>query len=95
MAANPEMREIERRKLNITEGLILAALVGLATLIFRLNDSVTRLQVAAEGTNRQLAALQVQLADVPALAQRVSRLEVQMDATRDQVKELQGMKGLK
>jgi hypothetical protein len=95
MAANPEMREIERRKLNITEGLILAALVGLATLIFRLNDSVTRLQVAAESTNRQLAALQMQLADVPALAQRVSRLEVQMDATKDQVKELQGMKGLK
>jgi hypothetical protein len=95
MAANPEMREIERRKLNITEGLILAALVGLATLIFRLNDSVTRLQVAAEGTNRQLAALQVQLADVPALAQRVSRVEVRTDAMEDQIKELRDTRGLK
>ena len=94
MGAN-EMREIERRKLNITEGLILAALVGLAALIFRMNDAVTRLQVAAEATNTQLALLQAQLADVPALAQRVSRLEVQVDATKDQVKELQGMKGLK
>ncbi len=95
MAANPEMRELDRRKLNITEGLILAALLGLGALIFKLNDSVTRLQVAAEATNTQLALLQAQLADVPALAQRVSRLEVQVDATKDQVKELQGMKGLK
>lgn len=95
MAANSEMREIERRKLNITEGLILAALVGLATLIFRLNDSVTRLQVAAEATNRQLVMLQAQLADVPGLAQRISHNEARIDAVEDQVKELSGMRGLK
>lgn len=95
MAANPEMREIERRKLNITEGLILAALVGLATLIFRLNDSVTRLQVAAETTNRQLISLQTQLADVPALSQRVSRNEVKIEALEEGQRELRGMKGLK
>ncbi len=95
MAANPEVREIERRKLNITEGLILAALIFLGGLIFRMNDSVTRLQVSMENNSGQLSALQAQLAGVPELAQRVSRLEVQMDATKDQVKELQGMKGLK
>jgi len=95
MAANPEMREIERRKLNITEGLILAALVGLATLIFRLNDAVTRLQVAAETTNRQLIALQTQLADVPALSQRVSRNEVKIEALEESQRELRGMRGLK
>jgi len=83
-----EMREIERRKLNITEGLILASLLGLGALIFRLNDSVTRPEVTTDGMNRQLTALQAQLADVPALAQRVSRNEVRVEALEDQFDEI-------
>ena len=94
MAAN-DVREIERRKLNITEGLILAALLGMGGLIFQMNDSVTRLQVAADNTNRQLMALQTQLANVPALAERMSRVEVRLDTVEQNQKEMRGMRNLK
>ena len=93
MAANPEMREIERRKLNITEGLILSALVGLAALIFRMNDSVTRLQAGQESTNRQLAALQAQLADIPGLTRAQAELKVHVDRNSDDIHELRGKRG--
>lgn len=77
------MREVDRRKLNVWEALIVASLLGLGGLIFRLNDSVTRLQITADVMNRQLSSLQSQLADVPALAQRVSRNEARIDALED------------
>lgn len=89
------VRESERRRLNVMEALIIAALVAVGALIFRLNDSVTRLQVAAENTNRQLIALQTQLADVPALSQRVSRNEVKIEALEEGQKELRSIRGLK
>ena len=81
------VREVERRKLNVWEALIVASLIGLGTLIFRLNDSVTRLQITADVMNRQLSMLQSQLADVPALAQRVSRNEARIDALEDSDRE--------
>lgn len=95
MAADPEMREVDRRKLNITEGLILAALIFLGGLIFRLNDSVTRLQVAAESTNAQIAMLQSQLANVPGLSSELAEVKVQVKRNTDDITELRGMKGLK
>ena len=94
MAANP-MRELDRRKLNITEGLILAALLGLAGLIFKLNDSVTRLQVAAEATSQQLTALQTQLAGIPGITRDMAELKVRVDRNTEDIAELRGMKGLK
>lgn len=87
--------DIERRKLNVWEALIVASLLGMGGLLFRLNDSVTRLQVAAENTNRQLIALQSQLADVPALSARVSRTEVKIEAHDEAIRELRQTKGLR
>lgn len=84
--------KLERRFLNIWEALIVAALVGMGALLFRLNDSVTRLQVqttaSAESTARHLQSLQAQLADVPALSQRVSRLEIRAEAIEERQREL-------
>lgn len=84
--------DMERRRLNIWEALIVAALIGMGALLFRLNDSVTRLQVqhlsTSEATNRQLQGLQAQLADVPALSQRVSRLEIRTEAIEERQREL-------
>ena len=94
MAANP-MRELDRRKLNITEGLILAALLGLAGLIFKLNDSVTRLQVASEATSQQLTALQTQLAGIPGITRDMAELKVRVDRNTEDIAELRGMRGLK
>lgn len=98
MSAN-QLREIDRRKLNITEGLILAALTGVGVLIFRMNDSLTRLEAstsaAAISNGQQMAALQTQLAAVPAVAERMSRVEVRMDSAEQGLKELRGMRNLK
>lgn len=84
--------QLERRWMNIWEALIVAALIGMGALLFRLNDSVTRLQVqtaaASDATNRHLQSLQAQLADVPALSQRVSRLEVRTEALEERQREL-------
>lgn len=87
--------DMSRRGFNVMEALVIAALLGLGGLIFKLNDSVTRLQTTAEGTIRQLSALQSQLADVPALSQRVSRNEVKIEALEDNQKELRQTRNLK
>lgn len=84
--------DMERRRLNVWEALIVAALIGMGALLFKLNDSVTRLQVqmstSTESTTRQLQGLQAQLADVPALSQRVSRLEIRTEAIEERQREL-------
>ena len=87
--------ETAKRTLNIMEALIVAALIGLTTLIFSMREAVIKLQVTQENTNATLLALQAQLADVPALSQRVTRLEIRQDATIEIIKELRGVKGLK
>src|SRR3546814_13011896 len=92
--ATPQ-RDPERRRLNVMEALIIAALLGIGGLIFRLNDSVTRLQVSSENTNRQLIALQAQFADVPALSQRVTKLEVQQESDHHEIREMRQLRGLK
>lgn len=87
------MREVERRKLNVMEALIVAALIGLATMIFSMREAVIRLQATQEATNSTLIGLQAQLADVPALSQRVSRNEVQIEALQESQRELMQTRG--
>src|SRR3546814_16547949 len=76
--ATPQ-RDQERRRLNVMEALIIAALLGIGGLIFRLNDSVTRLQVSSENTNRQPIALPGHFAELTTITQRVTNT----DGTQD------------
>lgn len=89
------VREVDRRKLNIMEGVILAAIIGLATMIFSMRDAIVRLQASQESTKELLIGLQTQLADIPGLNQRVARAEVQIEALEDANRELRQTKGLK
>jgi len=87
--------DVTRRSFNVIEALILAGLISLVGSTLMLREAVVKLQVNSENTNRQLLGLQAQLADVPALSQRVSRLEVRQDANIDAIKELRSVKGLR
>lgn len=81
MSAQPERRvENARRMFNVMDSLVIAGLIGLATMIFTMRDTLTRLQVTSESTNQQLTELRSQLANVPALAERVSRSEARIEA---------------
>ena len=46
-------------------------------------------------TNQQILTLSAQLSDVPALSQRVSKLEVQMEQQTAETAELRRLRGLK
>lgn len=89
------MREGERRKLNILEALIIASLIGLCTMIMSMRDSLIKMQVSQDNTNKLLTTLQLQMAGVPALADRVSRVEVRVENLEDGQKELRATKGLR
>lgn len=89
------MREADRRKLNVMEGVILAAIIGMATMIFSMRDAVIRLQASQESTKALLIGLQSQLADIPTINQRISRAEVKVEALEDGQKELRATRGLK
>lgn len=88
-------REVDRRKLNVMEGVILAAIIGMATMIFSMRDAVIRLQASQESTKALLIGLQSQLADIPTINQRISRAEVKVEALEDGQKELRATRGLK
>jgi TolA-binding protein len=79
--------EIARRVFNIMDALVISGLIGLATLIFTMRDAMTRLQVTSESTNQQLTELRSQLANVPNLAERVSRSEARIEALERQQQE--------
>lgn len=87
MSGHNMPRGVERRGMNIVEGLILAALVALGALIFSMNDSVTRLQATVEPFKAKLDAM-------PALEQRVSRNEVRVENLEEGLRELRQTKGL-
>lgn len=90
-----ETPEIERRKLNIVEACILAAILGMATMLFSLRDSMIQVQEQLKAQNAMFTGMQSQLADVPSLNQRVSRVEVRQESIVENVKELRSMKGIK
>src|SRR3546814_11018083 len=56
--ATPQ-RDPERRRLNVMEALIIAALLGIGGLIFRLNDSVTRLPEIGRASGRERVCQEV------------------------------------
>jgi hypothetical protein len=89
------MREGERRKLNILEALIIASLIGLGSMIMSMRDSIIEMRGAQESTNKLLTAMQMQMAGVPALADRVSRVEVRVENLEEGQKELRATRGLK
>ncbi len=79
--------ELERRRLNVWEALIVAGLTGMAWLLFSTREAVIRLQATQEATNTTLSTLQSQLASVPALTQQVSRLEVRVGTLEEDKRE--------
>jgi hypothetical protein len=87
--------EIERRKMNLVEACILAAILGMATMLFSLRDSMVQVQEQLKAQNVLFTAMQAQLADVPTLSQRVSKVEIRQEANIDAIKELRSMKGIK
>jgi hypothetical protein len=89
------MREGERRKLNILEALIIASLIGLGSMIMSMRDSIIEMRGAQESTNKLLTGMQMQMAGVPALADRVSRVEVRVENLEEGQKELRATRGLK
>lgn len=89
------MREVDRRKLNLVEALILAAILGMSGSILLLREAVTELKTTNVYMADEMGRLRTQLADVPALSQRVSRLEVRDEAQEDAIKELRQMRGLR
>lgn len=89
------MREVDRRKLNVMEGAILAALIAMAGTLLALRSAVGEQAVALKYQTEEIGRLRSELANVPALDQRVSRLEVRMDNTEEQAKEQRTMRGLK
>lgn len=82
-----------RRLPTVLEGVLVAAIVGMATLIFQLNNSVTRLNTTVEQMAKQLDGLQLQLAGVPALAERVSRNEAKNDEQDRRIQHLEDSQG--
>lgn len=92
--ASPPMREVDRSKLKVMEGVLLAAIIGMATMIFSMRDAIIRMQASQESMGRLLVGLQSQLADIPQINQRISRTEVKIEALEDGQKELRQTRGL-
>lgn len=90
-----EQSEGARRTMNIVEAVTLAGIIGLATMLFSMRDSLIQVQEQIKAQNMILATMQLQLADVPTLSQRVSRVEVRQENILESVKEIRTMKGLK
>lgn len=89
------MREIERRKLNVMESLIVASLIGLGALIFSMREAVIQMQAAVAYQADELKSLRTQLADVPQLSRQVAELKVRVDRHDEDLKELRSVRGLK
>lgn len=94
MSAIPEA-EVQRRKMNVAEGLTLAAVIGMAALLFNLRDSMVQVQEQLKAQNVLFTSMQSQLSDVPSLNQRLSKVEVKQDNIAENIKEIRAMKGIK
>lgn len=86
-------REAEQQRVKIVEGLILAALIGMGGTLFAVWQAVTQLTVKMEYQADELRTLRSQFANVPELAQRVSRLEVRTDSNSEAITELREKRG--
>jgi Tfp pilus assembly protein PilN len=86
--------EVQRRKLNVVEGAVLAGIIALVASNLMLRDAMVRLQSDSTNLSEEMRDLKARLADVPALSLRVTRLEVRQDANIQEVNELRRLKGL-
>jgi Tfp pilus assembly protein PilN len=94
MSAEP-VREADRRKLNVIEALILASLIGVVGTLLALRQTVAEQAVAMKFQTEEIGRLRSELASVPAIDGRVSRLEVRVESLEEQLKENRQMRGLK
>ncbi len=90
-----DVREVDRRKLNVIEGLILAALVGLAASNLLLRDAVVQVKAQNDALADRIETLSAQMADIPTLSTRVSQLEVRQQADAEAIREIRQMRGLR
>lgn len=82
----------QARKVNVIDGVILAGIIGLATMIFGMRDSMIQLQEQIKSQNMLLANVQLQLADVPNMSMRISRIEVRQEANMEAIKEMRAIR---
>lgn len=94
--------EIKRRTFNVMEALVIVAICGLGGVIFSLRDAVLTLTITTKNQSSEISNLRTELANVPALAQRVGRLEVQGEAQQlrdraqdEALRELRQTRGLR
>lgn len=90
--SGPQMRETDRRKLNVIEGLILFVMTSLLGGVLWLSKSTIELVSAVQFLRDDVQSMKAGNAGIP---ERVSRLEVRMDAVEERAKEQRQMRGLK
>lgn len=100
------VREMERRKLNIVEALLLAAIVALVASVIALMLQMAGMQASFGYAERELKGLREQFSAVPAMEQRMNsalsnfeqrltKSEVRIDSLQESQRELRATKGLK
>lgn len=89
------MREVERRKLNVIEGLILAALVGLAGSNLMLRDTVVQVRAQNAAMVGQIDSLSKQMNGLSMLTTQVAELKVRVDGHDEALREQRRMGGLR
>ena len=84
---------------SIIPAMLLGLLVWLGSSVMarldKAGETMERLGTQQAVMTAQLTTLSLQLADVPALNVRISRLEVKQEANTETIKELRGVRGLK
>lgn len=84
---------------SIIPAMLLGLLVWLGSSVMdrldKAGETMERLGTQQAVMTAQLTTLSLQLADVPALNVRLSRVEVKQEANTELIKELRGTKGLK
>jgi enamine deaminase RidA (YjgF/YER057c/UK114 family) len=75
--------------------LILAGIIGLASMMWDSRASQIRIEANQENTRTSILALQAQMADIPSLATRVTRLEVVVDSNSRRLDANDSLKKLK
>jgi len=87
--------DVERRKLNIAESLIIAGLLAMFGMLFWMRDSIVRLTIVIETQAKAIDKMESRMLDVPVLEKRVSKAEADIQSIKDREKERREMEGLR
>ena len=79
----------------IEKAIVTVVLTAAVAVTYWTIGSVQTLLTQQAGTNQQLQSIQSQLSGVPELGTRVSRLEVQAEQNKQDIRELKQLRGVK